>query len=87
MRKLSLFAWTVIAVQIFFVYFMFQIGSSLGDCDEYVTDDGLAGVAGEIACEVVDEAMTLCFSTGSGLSGYSQISFSASLLFLAGKKS
>ena len=66
MRKLSLFAWTAIAVQIFFVYFMFQIGSSLGDCEEYVTDDDLAGVAGETACEVIDEAMTLLFLYGLG---------------------
>ena len=84
MRKLSLFAWTVIAVQIFFVYFMFQIGSSLGDCDGTSLMTVLQGSL-EIACEVVDEAMTL-FLTARGL-GYSQISFSASLLFLAGKKS
>lgn len=61
MRKISLFTWIVIAIQVFFVYVMFQIGSSLGDCDEYVTDDGLAGVAGKIVCGAVDEAMTLLF--------------------------
>ena len=66
MRKLSLFAWIVVAVQVFFLYFMFRVGSSLGNCDEYITDDGLAGVAGEIACEVVDEAMTLLFLYGLG---------------------
>jgi len=51
-----LFLWGFPAVRV-----CMPIGSSLGDCDEYVTDDGLAGVAGEIVCGAVDEAMTLLF--------------------------
>lgn len=56
MRKLSLFAWIGIAVQIFFAVIMIAVFSSGESC---VTYDGIEGVVAEVICDTADEIIAL----------------------------
>ncbi|HAZ32550.1 MAG TPA: hypothetical protein DCY63_01790 [Acidimicrobiaceae bacterium] len=56
MRKLSRFAWLVIAVQIFFVVIMIAIYSGGDSC---VTEDSIEGLVAEVICDTADELIAL----------------------------
>jgi hypothetical protein len=56
MRKLSLFAWIVIAVQIFFAVIMIAVFSSAESC---VTYDSIEGVVAEVICDTANEIIAL----------------------------
>ena len=56
MRKLSRFAWIVIAVQIFFVVIMIAVFSSGESC---VTYDSIEGVVAEVICDTAEEIIAL----------------------------
>lgn len=56
MRKLSRFAWLVIAVQIFFVVIMIAIYSGGDSC---VTEDSIEGLVAEVICDTAEEIIAL----------------------------
>ncbi len=64
MRKLSRFAWIVIAVQIFFAVIMIAVFSSAESC---VTYDSIEGVVAEVICETADEIIALFLFMAVGL--------------------
>ena len=67
MRKLSPFAWLVIAVQTLFIVLAIAIWSGRTDCEEQVTEESIEGVVGELVCDVADGAITLLALYGLGL--------------------
>ncbi|MAL82548.1 MAG: hypothetical protein VX487_01160 [Actinomycetota bacterium] len=56
MRKLSRFAWLVIAVQIFFVVIMIAIYSGGDSC---VAEESIEGLVAEVICDTADELIAL----------------------------
>lgn len=56
MRKLSRFAWLVIAVQIFFVVIMIAIYSGGDSC---IAEDSIEGLVAEVICDTADEFIAL----------------------------
>ena len=56
MRKLSRFAYLVIAVQIFFVVIMIAIYSGGDSC---VAEDSIEGLVAEVICDTADELIAL----------------------------
>ena len=56
MRKLSRFAWLVIAVQIFFAVIMIAIFSGGDSC---VAEDSIEGVVAEVVCDTAEEIIAL----------------------------
>ena len=56
MRKLSRFAYLVIAVQIFFVIIMIAIYSGGDSC---VAEDSIEGLVAEVICDTADELIAL----------------------------
>ncbi|MCH1490854.1 MAG: hypothetical protein L7T83_10615 [Ilumatobacteraceae bacterium] len=58
MRKLSRFAWLVIAVQIFFVVIMIAIFSGGDSC---VTEDSIEGLVAEVICDTASEIVALFY--------------------------
>ena len=64
MRKLSRFAWIVIAVQIFFAVIMIAVFSSAESC---VTYDSIEGVVAEVICDTANEIIALFLFMAVGL--------------------
>ena len=64
MRKLSRFAWIVIAVQIFFAVIMIAVFSSGETC---VTYDSIEGVVAEVICDTANEIIALFLFMTVGL--------------------
>ena len=64
MRKLSRFAWLVIAVQIFFLVIMVAIFSGGDSC---VTEDSIEGLVAEIICDTADQFIALMLFMAAGL--------------------
>ena len=64
MRKLSRFAWLVIAVQIFFLVIMIAIFSGGDSC---VTEDSIEGLVAEIICDTADQFIALMLFMAAGL--------------------
>ena len=64
MRKLSRFAWLVIAVQIFFAVIMIAIFSGGDSC---VTEDSIEGLVAEIICDTADQFIALMLFMAAGL--------------------
>ena len=56
MRKLSRFAWLVIAVQIFFAVIMIAIFSGGDSC---VAEDSIEGLVVEVICDTAEEIIAL----------------------------
>ncbi len=56
MRKLSRFAWLVIAVHIFFVVIMIAIYSGGDSC---VAEESIEGLVAEVICDTADELIAL----------------------------
>jgi len=63
MRKLSRFAWLVIAVQIFFVVIMIAIYSGGDSC---VAEDSIEGLVAEVICDTADEFIALVLFMTAG---------------------
>ena len=64
MRKLSRFAWLVIAVQIFFAVIMIAIFSGGDSC---VAEDSIEGLVAEIICDTADQFIALMLFMAAGL--------------------
>lgn len=64
MRKLSRFAWLVIAVQIFFLVIMIAIFSGGDSC---VAEDSIEGLVVEVICDTAEEFIALMLFMTVGL--------------------
>ena len=64
MRKLSRFAWLVIAVQIFFAVIMIAIFSGGDSC---VAEDSIEGLVVEVICDTAEEFIALMLFMTVGL--------------------
>ena len=64
MRKLSRFAWLVIAVQIFFGVIMIAIFSGGDSC---VAEDSIEGLVVEVICDTAEEFIALMLFMTVGL--------------------
>ena len=64
MRKLSRFAWLVIAVQIFFVVIMIAIYSGGDSC---VAEESIEGLVAEVICDTANEIIALFLFMAVGL--------------------
>ena len=59
MRKLSPFAWLVIAVQVIFAALAIAIWSNRTDCEVESSEDIVEGLLGEVICDVADDLIVL----------------------------